>query len=36
VFAVRRIDVPRTALLDRLVSIGNKESGDGKREMGDG
>ena len=36
VFAVRRIDVPRTALLDRLVSIGNKESGDGRREMGDG
>ena len=36
VFAVRRIDVPRTALLDRLVSIGNKESGDGRRETGDG
>ena len=36
VFAVRRIDVPRTALLDRLVSIGNKESGDGRRAMGDG
>jgi len=36
VFAVRRIDVPRTELLDRLVDIGNEASGDGRRETGDG
>ena len=31
VFAVRRIDVPRGELIERLVAIGNRESGIGNR-----
>jgi hypothetical protein len=37
VFAARRIDVPRTELLDRLIAIGNREhreAGSGRRETG--
>jgi len=36
VFAVRRIDVPRGELIDRLIAIGSRVTGDGRRKTGDG